>query len=186
MITLEQVEKLTQVTGVSYAEAKQALEETQGDMLEAVLLLERQEKVKGPTNGGFTSSQKQNAQQKPKAENQSFAKFVEWLKHILHLGNTNDFVVYREMRDTLAIPLTIFVVLLIVAFWIVFPLLIVGLFFNYRYKFAGPNFKDDKVNQTLETISNATVKTGESIRDAVSNLSKEVKKEDQNDQNSAD
>lgn len=186
MITLEKVEKLTEVTGVSYAEAKQALEETQGDMLEAVLLLERQEKVKRPTNGGFASSQKQRTQQKPKTENDSFAKFIEWLKHILHLGNTNDFVVYREMNDTLSIPLTIFVVLLIVAFWIVFPLLIIGLFFNYRYKFTGPSFKNEKVNKTLESISNVTVKTGETIRDAVNNLSKDLKKEDLNDQDSTD
>jgi sensor histidine kinase YesM len=185
MITLEQVEKLTQVTGVSYAEAKQALEETQGDMLEAVLLLERQGKVKRPENDGFTSSKQQSTQQKPKSENQSFAKFVSWLKHVLHLGNINDFVIYRETTDTLAIPLTIFVILLIVAFWVVFPLMIIGLFFNYRYKFAGPSFKDDKVNQTLESISNATVKTGETIRDVVRDMSKDKKKEDQSDQDSA-
>ena len=66
MITLEQVEKLTEVTGVSYNEAKEVLEQTQGDLLEAVLLLEREGKVKSPSNDGFTTSQKQV--EKPKKQ----------------------------------------------------------------------------------------------------------------------
>jgi translation elongation factor EF-Ts len=45
MITIEQVEKLRKYTGVSYTLAKEALEETDGDLLEAVILLEKQQKL---------------------------------------------------------------------------------------------------------------------------------------------
>ncbi len=188
MITLEQVEKLSEVTGVTYNEAKDVLEQTQGDLLEAVLLLERQGKVKKPNNDGFTTSQKQSEKPKkqPKEEKDSFQKFFDWVKEIIHLGNINDFVVYKDAKDSISVPLTIFVILLLFAFWIVFPLMVVGLFFNYRYRFAGPNFKDEKVNQTVDSISNATIKTGAAIKDAVNNFSKDLKKEDQHDQDSAD
>lgn len=187
MITLEQVEKLTEVTGVTYNEAKEVLEQTQGDLLEAVLVLERQGKVKKPSNDGYTTSQKQVEQPKKQTkEKDSFQKFFDWVKDIIHLGNINDFVVYKDAKDAISVPLTIFAILLLFAFWIVFPLMIVGLFFDYRYRFSGPNFKNEKVNQTVDSISNATVKTGEAIKDAVSNFSKDLKKEDQNDQNSAD
>ncbi len=188
MITLEQVEKLKEVTGVSYNEAKEVLEQTQGDLLEAVLLLERQGKVSKPANNGFVTSkeaQTQKAVPPKKQEDDSFKKFIDWIKQVLHLGNINDFVVYKDDKDTISIPLTIFVVLLLFAFWIIFPLMIVGLFFNYRYRFAGPNFKDEKINKTVDTLSNATLKTGEVVKDAVSNLSKEFKKDNQHEEDSA-
>lgn len=181
MITLEQVEKLKAVTGVSYNEAKEALDQTQGDILEAVLHLERLGKVNKPANDGFVSSKEaepKKVEEPKRREDDSLKKFMDWLKNLLHLGNTNDFVIYKEDRETISIPLTIFIILLVFGFSVVFILMIIGLFFNYRYRFAGPNFKDDKVNRTVDTLSNATLKTGEVVKDAVNNISKEFKKED--------
>lgn len=48
MITLDQVEKLRERANVSYEDAKEALEVTEGDLLEAVIFLERQGKINGP------------------------------------------------------------------------------------------------------------------------------------------
>ena len=191
MITLEQVEKLKEVTGVTYNEAKEVLEQTQGDLLEAVLHLERQGKVKRPQNDGFAKSTTTPKEEPVKAKKQeqsdSFQKFIEWVKRVIHLGNINDFVVYKEDATTLSIPLTIFVLLLMFGFWIIFPLVVVGLFFGYRYRFSGPNFKDERLNRTVDTIADATIKTGEAVKDAVNNLSKEFKRENnQNEEDSAD
>lgn len=191
MITLEQVEKLKEVTGVSYNEAKEVLELTKGDMLEAVLYLERAGRIQKPLNDGtatFTQTvQKEPVKQQKTQEQDGFKKFIDWIKHIIHLGNINDFVVYKEDKDTMSIPLTILVIMLLFAFWIVFPLVIIGLFFGYRYRFSGPNFKDDKVNKTVDTLSDATIKTGEAVKDAVNTLSKEFKKDrNENEENPAD
>lgn len=57
MITLEQVEKLCKRANISYDEAKAALEETDGDMLEAVINLEKQGKVKAPKGGFYRSDE---------------------------------------------------------------------------------------------------------------------------------
>ncbi len=191
MITLEQVEKLKEVTGVSYNEAKEVLELTKGDMLEAVLYLERAGRIQKPLNDGtatFTQTvQKEPVKQQKTQEQDGFKKFIDWIKHVIHLGNINDFVVYKEDKDTMSIPLTILVIMLLFAFWIVFPLVIIGLFFGYRYRFSGPNFKDDKVNKTVDTLSDATIKTGEAVKDAVNTLSKEFKKDrNENEENPAD
>lgn len=48
MITLEQVEQLRTKADVTYEEARQALEAANGDLLDAVILLELQGKVKPP------------------------------------------------------------------------------------------------------------------------------------------
>jgi hypothetical protein len=48
MITLEQVDKLREKANISYEDARTALEATDGDLLEAVIFLERQGKIAGP------------------------------------------------------------------------------------------------------------------------------------------
>lgn len=183
MVTFEQVEKLRGITGVSFNDAKEALEKCDGDMLEAVLLLERSGKVKSNEQTASTSStfqeQKQEEKTNPKQED-GLTKFIDWLKHVLYLGNINDFVVYKADRDVIAIPLTIFVILLVfAAVWVVFPLMIIGLFFGYRYRFAGPNFSDNKVNRSMDIVSDATLKAGNIVKESVESISKEFKKDDQ-------
>ncbi|MDP4159978.1 MAG: ubiquitin, partial [Bacillota bacterium] len=58
MTTLEQVEKLCAMANISYEEAKAALDAANGDLLEAIIYLEKQGKVKAPTGGGYYSSEK--------------------------------------------------------------------------------------------------------------------------------
>lgn len=53
MITIEQVEELRKRVNVSYEEAKLALEEVNGDILEAVINLEKKNKITPPEGGGF-------------------------------------------------------------------------------------------------------------------------------------
>ncbi|MCL1805364.1 MAG: DUF4342 domain-containing protein [Clostridiales bacterium] len=55
MITLEQVEKLREKADVSYEDAKAALELTDGDLLEAVIHLEKQGKIDGPEVGSYNT-----------------------------------------------------------------------------------------------------------------------------------
>ena len=55
MIDLEKVEKLREKTGVSYEDAKEALEHSGGSLLDAIIYLEKQGKVNTPPGGGFYS-----------------------------------------------------------------------------------------------------------------------------------
>ena len=48
MVTLEQVEKLREHANISYDEAKAALENANGDILQAIIDLEKQGKIKPP------------------------------------------------------------------------------------------------------------------------------------------
>jgi hypothetical protein len=51
MVSIEQVEKLLQYADVSYEEARDALESCNGSLLDAIVLLERQGKVRGGKGG---------------------------------------------------------------------------------------------------------------------------------------
>ena len=55
MEMLEKVERLVEKANVSYEEAKAALDEANGDLLDAMVLLERQGKVKRPEQASFST-----------------------------------------------------------------------------------------------------------------------------------
>ena len=55
MDDLEKVERLRERADVSYEEAKKALEECNGDLLDAMVYLEKQGKVKKPGKTSYTT-----------------------------------------------------------------------------------------------------------------------------------
>ena len=56
MDNFEKVERLVQKANVSYEDAKKALEEANGDLLDAMIILERQGKVRKPEQPVFTTT----------------------------------------------------------------------------------------------------------------------------------
>ncbi len=174
MVTLEQVEKLREYADISYDEAKTALENADGDILQALIDLERQGKVKPPQGGGHYSSgsvtvsscdgkeeyKKEKAYSKcgngeKSAFSRNMKRFFSWMGEIIHKGNVNALVVEKNGDSMMRLPITVLVLLLIFAFWIVVPLLIIGLFFSFRYYFQGPDIKSTKVNDAMDSVANA-------------------------------
>jgi hypothetical protein len=188
MITIEQVEKLKKYTGVSYAQAKEALEQTDGDILEAVILLEKQQKIQ--PHGEKTvietkfeekknDSEKSEKKSKDSELNETFRDLGRFLKDLLHKGNTNRFDVIKDKKVVMMIPMTLFVLLILFAFWFMLPLLVIGLFFGYGYRFSGADLEKTNVNEAVDKVSDVTLKAGEIVAKAASDLSKEIQKKDE-------
>ncbi|NMA48715.1 MAG: DUF4342 domain-containing protein [Tissierellia bacterium] len=189
MVTLEQVEKLRQYASISYEEAKAALEETNGDILEAIVNLEKQNKINGPKEGGYYNSSAKNEESQEnstketykaehsKKEGSSFreltGKFFKWCGNILNKGNRNILEVVKGNQKVMSVPVTVLAVLMIFTFWITIPLLVVGLFFGYRYKVIGPDLGKDNVNRAMDSVA-----------DAAENIKREVKGEMNNEKDS--
>lgn len=173
MVTLEQVEKLREYADISYDEAKVALENADGDILQALIDLERQGKVKPPQGGGKyrsegsaivstsqpeyeESARSQSSQAGEKsAFSRNMRKLLLWMGDVLHKGNVNAFAVMKEHETIMKLPITVLVLLLIFAFWIILPLIIVGLFFGFRYLLIGPDIKSSTVNDAMNNVANA-------------------------------
>jgi len=148
---LELVEKLVDKTGVSYAEAKAVLEQTDWDILEAMILLEAQGKVKdNKTTSAYTTQQKKKADNRG-TENfkQQAHSFGSWFRGVIDKGNKNSIEMYRRGERIISIPVTVFVVLLILSASLVLPLMLVSLFFECRYSFRGPDLGKDAVNNVM-------------------------------------
>lgn len=184
MTTLEQVEKLREKTNVSYNEAKEALEAANGDLLDAMIYLEKKGKVSPPEGGGhYDSSDSHESTDIPVGESsakktespagESFGdlinKFIKFCGKIIHKGNINNFEIYKGTERKASFPITLLVVLAVLAFWITLPLIIIGLFFGLRYRFNGPDIKKSAVNTAMDTAAD----TAENIKKSFTNSGKQ-------------
>lgn len=174
MVTLEQVEKLRQYGNITFDQAKMALEETNGDILEAVIVLEKQGLLQEPKNGGYHSSKNEeknqpNSLQRQKYENESdedrgttfselIKKFLNWAGQMIKKGNENHFEISKGDEKIMSIPTTIFAFFIIFMFWFTVPALIIGLFFGYRYSFTGPDLGKKNINDAMDSVADAAEK----------------------------
>jgi len=186
MVTLEQVEKLRERANVSFEEAKIALEQAGGDLLDALILLERQGKTAPPPSGGYYSGE-QTAEpgQEPetgvgnahrhgsKANSTTFSdvmnKICEALANIFNAGSTNYIDAYKNDRVVLSCPVIVFVILLIVAFWVTIPLLFIGLICGWRYKLRGPDLGSDTINDVIQNAEDAVEDFKNSVVESAQN-----------------
>ena len=168
MDRIELVERLREKTGVSYEEAKAALETSEWDLLDAVVLLEKEGKVQSTsystkqTSAGGESQSEEKAQ---KSKGDGFEAFMAWVGRVVHKGNTNSLVIQRHGERKFSLPVTAFVLLLVFAFPVTIPLMVVSLFFGYHYRFTGPDLGKDSINSVMEKAAKAAEAVKEEFKD---------------------
>ena len=165
MELLEKVEKIREKAGVSYEEAKAALEACGEDVLDALVYLENQGKIKKPDVSVYTTEAepseevKEAARQYEKASSETFGdqvkKFMNWIGGLIKKGCENFFIVSKKDEEIITMPVIVIVLLLLFAFWVVLPLMIVGLFFGFRYSFSGRITKSVDVNMACDKAAEA-------------------------------
>ena len=195
-VTLEQVERLRAHAAVSYEEARRALEACDGDLLDALILLEREGRIppgggrgafftthSGPTRGPEASGKDEKrfwglavtvGGHRGREERGSWrtrlrellAAALDLLRHC----TVNQFEVWRNGERMTALPVLILILLVLVAYWISLPLLVVGLFFGCKYRFSGPDLDKNRVGEVVNQVS---AKVG----DAVGQVRDEFKRE---------
>lgn len=163
MTQYEMTEKLSEKMGVTMEEAKAALEACDWEMLDAALKLEQE---KGAGQEAYTTEQAQRAEtaEKDKAHWKGAAKNLGGLiRKVINCGNRNRLVIERKGENVLELPVTVVVLLLIVAFWVSVPLLVIGLFTGFRYSFSGPELGKDSVNNAMDKAAQVAEKVKEEV-----------------------
>ena len=173
MERIEMVEKLMSKANVGYEEAQQALESTNWDLLDAMVYLERQGKVKTSQENKSIVLAKESSEDKKEKKQRGvgamFGRVCRFIKNLIKKGNENYFEINKEGEKPIKISLTISTLLLIIAFSPVVLLLIVWLFLGYKYSLTGPDMKCNTVNDILGKASS-------SAEDIKNDFNKEYKK----------
>lgn len=205
-VTLEQVEKLREKADISYEQARQVLEQTQGDLLEALILLEQQGMLRpegqgasystrpgqtgdaglgaSPSGCGHSGAQERRGAafglvpSRPGGEKKAGRPgFWDQARELLAAGldllrhaTVNQFQVWRQGEMMTSMPVLILILLVVAAFWISVPLLVLGLFWGCKYRFAGPDLDENQagetVNRAAETIHGMVEQVKDGFRKA--------------------
>ena len=184
MTNFEMVELLRQKADITYEEAKTALELANWDLLDAMLVLEREGKVR--SSGGSYSTRDEEVQddeckQKKHNGGEGLRGTLRWLGRtlakLIRIGNENSLVVWRKGEELFALPVTVCVVLLMCSVGTVLFALAIGLFCGLRYSFRGPNLGKESINSAMDRAAEAAETVKNEIRSAGSE--KQEKKDDE-------
>jgi hypothetical protein len=136
-VNLEQIDMLRQRANVSYEEAKDAMERCGGDMVEALIYLEKQNRVRG---GNFNNTNTVDG-------------FVDTMKKLFRQGMETRFVIKKEENNVINVPVN--AVLLTTV--IVPPVTIIGglaaLFTNHKMRIEKPDGSDSDINKSFDQLS---------------------------------
>ena len=159
MDNMEKVELLREKAHVTYEEAKVALEQSDWDLLDAIVLLERQGKTQGPSQERYSTSYDEQSgyekvQDKVDEQRNRFAKrdsVYNGVRKVISLLLRNSFKVSRNDKVLFVMPAWVFAIILVMTFRWMLLAMVVGLFFGVRYTFSGDELK--KANDFMDKAS---------------------------------
>lgn len=160
----EMIKVLMEKTNVSYEEAEKVLQECDWDLLDSIIYLERQGKVENNEANTVieVAVESKEENKKENGENHKrksggigeiIGRVFKFIGKVINKGNENYFEARKESKKPIKISITISALLLIIGFWPVTVLLVVGLFLGYKYSIIGPDINTDKVNDILDKAS---------------------------------
>lgn len=168
-ITLEKIDILRERTGVSYTEAKEALEATNGNVVEALVYIEKN---------------------KTTAKDQIYTtkeEFIEWIKEIVRKGNVTRIRVKKEEKVLVDIPVNVGV-LAGTALIVALPSLLAVIFLTAV--FTKVTVEITREDGSVEVINKIIQDTAQNVKDKAEDLknmaqdAKDKFKKDSNDNTS--
>ncbi|MHC1749997.1 MAG: DUF4342 domain-containing protein [Cellulosilyticaceae bacterium] len=131
-ITLEQIDLLMDRAHVSYTDAKEALENANGDILDALLWLERNKKVNP----------------EPKKEHDTMDRFGNFIDKL----NKTRFKMHKGSTTYVNVSLTLALILIVFTLHISIIVLLLSLITGVRIELEGDNDLAEKVNASMDKI----------------------------------
>lgn len=166
----EMAELLSKKAGVSLEEARQALAENDWDLLDAMVALERRGRtvvsavtVDGTNPGEYSEPQPvKNTVKKESFFTNGFAEIWHYIKRLWRFSLDTNFTIHRRGEQIFGVPILVLAVLLLCCFWVVLPLLVIGLFVGCKYRFEGKKGAE-AANRAMEKLDGVV----ENIKDTL-------------------
>lgn len=154
MITIEMIDELRARVDVTYEDAKEALENSQGDILEAIIYLEKNNKINSKKEE-YKGEQKEQQKEEQDGFSKAVCKVISWSKNVFRKGNSNHLVIVKNDNVILRLPLTVVVLVVVLAPYISIPLLLLALFSGHKIRFNGDDIEKTRANDTMDKVSTA-------------------------------
>ncbi len=183
-ITLELAERLRAKANVSYTQAKEALEYSGGNLLDALIYLE-EKGIIPRTEGAYFSTKNETPPPPPppeplpvqlpdkvkkqksckinKASNGGKSGVKRFLTVLRRWLVDNELEIWRKGQPITALPVLILVLLLCCAPWVTIPVLLLGLFLGFRYRFSGPDLEREDLNSMIGSVADTAADLGHKV-----------------------
>lgn len=149
-IDLEKIELLRERADVTYEEARDALEKCNGSLVEAIIYLEKNGKIKPAPH-----------------ETQTTSGFWATLNKYIKIGNETRLVVSKEGRVVTDLSLIIVLLLTIILPPLVLVLFLLAIFSGHNIRLEKPGTVDMAINKTFDDLTNAATKVTEQVKDSL-------------------
>jgi len=135
---MDMIDKLKEKAGISREEAADALTRANWDMLEALVILEREGRIAPLTSsvvtaGGSTGAQGGCGYRGAGVRGTSGDGLGEKVKGLLRNSVTYSLMVRREGKVVISLPVLVFIIILAAAFRLTAVAMLIGLFLGCRY-----------------------------------------------------
>lgn len=88
------------------------------------------------------------------------------IRQVVAFGNRNRFMVRRGDAAMMQLPVTVLALLLLCAFWVCVPLLVIGLFAGCRYSFDGKELGRRDINGALDKAAGVAEQVKKAVAQA--------------------
>lgn len=177
MTNQEMVDKIVEKSGITREQAEQALEMHGGDLLEAMIYVERMYKTQGgQTSSSFsTAAQPQTSYQTEQpfagSEQQTYTnanpgfnvneqkktgfdekQFGVTLKQIVNFLVNNGITIHHNETELATIPIIVWIVVFFSSISSLVVLMFISMFFNVRYSFSGSELNNPTLNGAMSAM----------------------------------
>ena len=155
-ISLEQIGMLKDRANVSYEEAREVLEKCNCDVVEALIYLEKQDKVKTCKRAAIESG-----------VHSTTKKVLSTAEKLFKKGNETKFVISKADKNIVDIPVNVVILATIIAP----PVTIVGalgaLVTKHKIRFAKPDGGEVGINEFLDKFATTVNKVNDQVAEAI-------------------
>jgi uncharacterized protein YjbJ (UPF0337 family) len=155
-ITLEKVDLIRERTGANYAEAKEALEVCEGNVVDALVYIES--KKASTTNDLYTNKD----------------EFVNWVKELIRKGNITRIKIKKDEKVLADIPVNAGIAVTGLAALIMSPLLAIGVL-TVTAVVTKLTIEITKVDGSVEVVNKIIKTTVDEVKEKFGEFSGEVK-----------
>lgn len=153
-VTLEKIDIVRERTGANYSDAKEALEACDGNVVDAIIYLEKSKR--SPLDNIYTSKD----------------EFLTWIKDLINKGNITRIKVKKDEKVIVDMPVNAGIAVGIVAYAIWAPLIAIGVIGAVVTNITVEITKKDGSVEVINKVIKATV---QDMKEKVTDFSSDVK-----------
>ncbi|MHB9095322.1 MAG: DUF4342 domain-containing protein [Eubacteriales bacterium] len=155
-INLEQIEMLKERAHIGYGEAKEVLEKCNYSVVDSLIYLETQSKLKTPKKEDYESGCCTTSK-----------KIINTCQKLIKKGNETKFVIKKAENTVIDLPLNIVIVTTVIMPPLTAVGIVAALVTGHKIRFIKPDGEGMEINKTFDKISSTVTSVSNQVVEAI-------------------